>query len=287
MRILVILAHYFAAEAKPRHASTDGSREADRKAAVEAAIRSWRAHFGPSAMLDVGSRSFHMGPRSEDTVDIVVTTANEKHLMTSEFCTAMGVRVAKHTLDQPRMLGFTAQGLFAAWRNLYDLFVFSEDDLRINDPALIDKLVWFNRTFGPRRVLMPNRVELNPAGHAPKTYIDGDLAPALAADMKRHVPDEETLYGSPFGREGVFQRARNPHSGFYALTRDQLSYWMSQPHWLDRDCSFVSPLESAATLGIAKTFSIYKPFGASSGFLEIEHLDDRFSTMKLPVRDRL
>jgi len=116
MRILVILAHYFAAEAKPRHASTDGSREADRKAAVEAAIRSWRAHFGPSAMLDVGSRSFHMGPRSEDTVDIVVTTANEKHLMTSEFCTAMGVRVAKHTLDQPRMLGFTAQGLFAAWR---------------------------------------------------------------------------------------------------------------------------------------------------------------------------
>ncbi len=38
---------------------------------------------------------------------------------------------------------------------------------------------------------------------------------------------------------------------------------------------------------LAKTFSIYKPFGASSGFLEIEHLDDRFSTMKLPVRERL
>jgi hypothetical protein len=105
--------------------------------------------------------------------------------------------------------------------------------------------------------------------------------------MKSHVTDEDTLYGSPFGRTGVFQRARNPHSGFYALTRDQLSYWMSQPHWLDRDCSFVSPLESAATLGIAKTFSIYKPFGASSGFLEIEHLDDRFSTMNLPVRERL
>jgi len=266
MRILVIFAHYFAAEAKPRHASTDGSRQADRKAAVEGAIRSWRAHFGPSAMLDVGARSFHMGPRSEDTVDIVVTTTGEKHLMTPDFCTAMGVKVAKHNLEDPRMLGFTAQGLFSAWRNLYDLFVFSEDDLKINDPTFVDKLVWFNRTFGPRR---------------------GDLAPAVSDRLKAHVADEETLYGSPFGRNGVFQRARNPHSGFYALTRDQLSYWMSQPHWMDRDCSFVSALESAATLGIAKTFSIYKPFGASSGFLEIEHLDDRFSTMKLPVRERL
>ena len=62
---------------------------------------------------------------------------------------------------------------------------------------------------------------------------------------------------------------------------------MSQPHWMGGDCSFVSALESAATLGIAKTFSIYKPFGASSGFLEIEHPDDRISTMNLPVRARL
>ena len=147
MRILVIFAHYFSGEAKPRHASTDASRQADRKVAVESAIRSWRAHFGPSAMLDVGSRSFHMGPRSEDTVDIVVTTTGEKHLMTPDFCTAMGVRVAKHNLEDPRMLGFTAQGLFAGWRNLYDLFVFSEDYLKINDPAFVDKLAWFNRTF--------------------------------------------------------------------------------------------------------------------------------------------
>lgn len=194
-------------------------------------------------MLDVGLRSFLLAPRSEDTVDIVVSTTGEKHLMTPEFCASMGVKVAKHNLEDPRMLGFTAQALFASWRNQYDLFVFSEDDLKLNDPAMIDKLVWFNQTFGPRRILGPNRIELNPAGHAPKTYIDGDLAPAVAARMKAYVPDEEILYGSPFGRAGVFQRARNPHSGFYAVTRDQLSHWIAQPHWLDRDCSFVSPGE--------------------------------------------
>jgi hypothetical protein len=59
---------------------------------------------------------------------------------------------------------------------------------------------------------------------------------------------------------------------------------MAQPHFGDQDCSFVSPLESAATLGILKTFPIYKTFGRDMGWLEIEHLDTRFSGINLPGR---
>ncbi|CAN5526498.1 hypothetical protein BH10PSE5_BH10PSE5_04940 [soil metagenome] len=95
--------------------------------------------------------------------------------------------------------------------------------------------------------------------------------------------DDDALYGAPFGRQMVMRRARNRHSGFFALIRDQLNYWMRRPHWRDGDVSFISPLESAATLGVAKTFSIYKAYGRSAGFLEIEHLDSGFSSQKMPV----
>ncbi len=287
MRILLVFAHYFSGEDNPRHASTDLSRQDDRRLAIESAILAWRGHFGTTAVLDVGNKAFHLGPRSDHTVDIVVATTNDKHLMTPEFCAKAGAQVAKFEMDNPRMLGFKAQEVFASLRNSYDMFVFSEDDLKINDAQIVDKLAWFNQTFGYKRVLFPNRVEWNRAGPALKTYIDGDLAGRVSKVMKSFVADDEVLYGSPLGQPASFQRARNPHSGFFAVTRDQLSYWIDQPHWLDRDCNFVSPLESSATLGIAKTFSIYKPYGHSASFLEIEHLDSRFTGMKLPVRTRL
>ncbi|MFN8982736.1 MAG: calcium-binding protein, partial [Alphaproteobacteria bacterium] len=66
------------------------------------------------------------------------------------------------------------------------------------------------------------------------------------------------------------------------ITAEQLTHWMAQPNFGDLDCSLISPLESAATLGILKTFPIYKPFGRDLGWLEIEHLDTRFSGMNLP-----
>lgn len=47
--------------------------------------------------------------------------------------------------------------------------------------------------------------------------------------------------------------------------------------------SFVSPLESGATLGILKTFSIFKSTVPNLGYFEIENLDKKFSNMKLDV----
>jgi hypothetical protein len=50
-----------------------------------------------------------------------------------------------------------------------------------------------------------------------------------------------------------------------------MTYWAEQPHFLDRDASWCGPLESAATLGIMKTFRLYKPAPENLDFLEIEH----------------
>ena len=52
--------------------------------------------------------------------------------------------------------------------------------------------------------------------------------------------------------------------------------WASKPYFLDRDISFAGPLESAATLGIMKTFRVYKPAPASAGFFEIRHANARY-----------
>jgi hypothetical protein len=133
---------------------------------------------------------------------------------------------------------------------------------------------------------MPNRFEWNANGPATKTFIDGDLAPRATDKWVANLPDEDFLSERVFNRMVSFRRARNPHSGMHVLTREQLSYWMQQPHWADQDTSFVGPLESAATLGVLKTFAIYKPWGRSFGFLGVEHLDDRYSTLRTKVGDQ-
>ena len=54
---------------------------------------------------------------------------------------------------------------------------------------------------------------------------------------------------------------------------------MASSHWLDGDASFVSPLESAATLGIAKTFRLYKPVMAMGSWLELQHWGRSFHSL--------
>ncbi|MGU3594107.1 hypothetical protein ACLBYF_33935, partial [Methylobacterium brachiatum] len=122
---------------------------------------------------------------------------------------------------------------------------------------------WFTETFGPRRVLLPNRYEWNLQGPAPKTFIDGDLVPRLTDPWFEVLPDETFLQARVLGRLHAFERTRNPHSGFHTLTQAQLKHWMSLPHWGDEDVSFVSPLESTAALTLLKTFSVYKSYGPS------------------------
>ena len=55
-----------------------------------------------------------------------------------------------------------------------------------------------------------------------------------------------------------------------------MAYWASQPHFLDRDIRFIGPLESAATLGIVKTFRVYKTAPEQASFLEIQHFGAKF-----------
>jgi hypothetical protein len=284
MRILLTIAHFFRAEEGSNHSSTDAHRRDQRAAAIRSVIDAWRGHYGPVFNINVWHKRFEPMIGVDDQLDIIVLVNGDNHLMDPDYCRSRGVRLYDAKLDNPRMLGFTAHKLFADARNLYDVFAFSEDDLRLTGSDMIQRILAFQDDHGWRRVLFPNRFEFNPRGPALKTYIDGMLRPGLLAPFEAALPDERFLKGRQGARPIAFQRATNPHCGFFALTAQQLAHWMAQPQFGDQDCSFISPLESAATLGILKTFPIYKPFGRDMGWLEIEHLDTRFSGMNLPGR---
>jgi hypothetical protein len=90
------------------------------------------------------------------------------------------------------------------------------------------------------------------------------------------VSDRQFLESNLFGTTMRFERWPNPHSGSFFLTAAQMEKWASQPYFGDEDSSFAGPLESAASLGIIKTFRQYKPSPVNAGFLELEHLHPRY-----------
>jgi hypothetical protein len=152
----------------------------------------------------------------------------------------------------------------------YEYFGFMEDDLILSDPWFFQKLFWFNNELGNDVLLQPNRYEVGPLGLVDKAYIDGDL-PERACAAFQDVSDRPTLTGFMLGLSIAFLRARNPHAGCFFLNRSQMEYWTARPWFLDRSAQFVGPLESAATLGIMRTFRIYKPAPENASFLELAH----------------
>lgn len=278
MNVLLAVAHYYRAKEDSSHTSTDPDRREIRAAAIRQVVQAWRGHLGMAATLNVQRPAYEATSGMEHGLDIVVLTHEDDHLLDQAFIEKHRVRLIKVKAQDPLMVPFGAWNLFADVRNNYDMFVYSEDDLRPADGCLLGKIAGFVETFGWRRVVLPNRYEWNLRGPALKTFIDGDLKPHVTQRYVDALPDEPFLRQRVPGRDITFRRASNPHAGFFAVTREQLHHWMAQPHFRERDTSFVGPLESAATLGLLKTFPIYKAFGHDTGWLEIQHLDDRFST---------
>ncbi|HEY4250448.1 MAG TPA: hypothetical protein VGM87_04590 [Roseomonas sp.] len=283
MRILVTVAHFYRPEEPPPRSSADATRRDLRAAAIRSLIGSYRGHYGPTQVANVGERRYEPLRGAASVLDIVALVAGEDHLLSAEDSQRLGCLVVDAKPADPLKLGFAAHRLMADHRHGYDLFVFTEDDLRIAEASFFDKILSFQEAFGPSRVLFPNRYEWNPRANALKTFIDGDLRRDVVAPYEAALPDAPFLCQPALGRSVTHRRAANPHAGFFAITAAQLAHWIRQPWFGDEDGSFVSPLESAATLGILKTFPIYKPFGPDMGWLQIEHLDNQYSALNLPV----
>lgn len=278
MRILFTIAHFF----NPNPEGIHGSQNQDpqlRIQALTACIASLHHLFGKSqCIIDIGQRvALPANHFQAHDIDIIVCTSKDYHLLDR---LPLSSHLYKHyrTQAEPMLLGFECQSLMRDCLGSYEYFCYLEDDLILHDPWFFVKLGWFSKQCGYLNLLQPNRYEVGLNLPVGKAYVDGDLLPRVTENFQ-NVEDDPELSGQIMNAPVVFRRTLNPHSGCYFLNVEQMNHWAQQPYFLDRDTSFVGPLESAATLGIMRTFRIYKPGPAYAGFLEIQHFGAAFLSL--------
>lgn len=274
MKILVTIAHYY----KPS-GGFYGSHRADPKPRIQAltrAIGALHRDFGPKQGL-LFPPTRQLLPSSADVtgkLDIVVCTVGDDHLLAE--IPAHLYRQHK-TSAEPLYLAYEAHGVLKEALGHYDYYCYLEDDIYLSDPYFFAKLEWFNKIGGEKAVLQPNRYEASVTDKVHKLYIDCPLnKPEQGEKWQENLKRRPKLEGRFLDRKIVFQRVNNPHAGCFFLTEAQLRRWVKQPHFTDRLKDFGGPLESAATLGIMRTFDSYKPARENASFLEVEHLHHRY-----------
>jgi hypothetical protein len=275
MRILFAIPHYVRppAEGRPgegRYAALNAGPD-QRAAALAACLSALHALFSPGrCLIDHGSKTARVVAAAvPHTLDVVLCTTGGRHALDR---LSFEPRYFSHreTAAEPELLGFACHDVLAERLGGYDYYCYLEDDLVLHDPWFFLKLAWFSAGAGDDRVLQPNRFEAGLGYPTPKVYVDGDLAPHCTAPFIR-AGDTPLEALDVLGQRVVFERARNPHSGCFFLNARQMAHWVRQPHYADRQSRFIGPLETAATLGILRTFVVYKPAGPCADFLEVQH----------------
>lgn len=274
IRTLIAIPH-FAEGGGGYYGSTSADRGA-RAAALGETITALHRSLGAQQSLLLNRRAnlrTRANRAAQAVLDIVVVTTGDRHAL--EFLRLPGGTWRQRaTGAEPVLLGFECHAVLAQHLDGYDWFGYLEDDLLIEDPLFLAKLAWFQELAGPQALLLPNRYEVLP-DQPEKLYIDGHVDPDFAGRWQ-NVREQPRLSGSVLGMPVTFWRPNNPHAGCFMLSAPQMRHWTQQPHFLDRDTAFAGPLESAATLGVLKTFRIYKPAPDAAGFLEIRHRNNRY-----------
>ncbi|MGL5058613.1 MAG: calcium-binding protein [Microcoleus sp.] len=275
MRILFTIAHFFNPNGDGKHASQRNDPQ-PRVTGLTACVTSLQALYGKSqCMIHIGEcATIPANQEQSCEIDIVICTTQGYHLLPQ---LPLRPKSFMHhaTKVEPMLLGFECQAVLRACLDKYDYFCYLEDDLILHDPWFFRKLNWFTNHGGSGNLLQPNRYEVSPQGPVFKAYIDGDLVQYATAKFQ-NVEEQRRLFGKIMEQPIAFERSLNPHSGCYFLNQEQMAHWVKQPYFLDRDTSFVGPLESAATLGIMRTFRVYKPSAAYASFLEVQHFGMSF-----------
>lgn len=284
MRLLFAIPHFFGAgpPGKPGHGSL-GPDPAPRLRALTDCLANLQQLFGrPQCVIDIARRT--TTPTNHLTAlvaDVVVCTTGANHLL-ERVPLGPGYFTHRPTDAAPPLLGFECHAALREWLGVYDFYCYLEDDLLIRDPLFFVKLAWFNRAFGDAAVLMPNRYEVARDRIVHKAYVDGPVRPRASAAYQ-DVAAEPELAAEALGVRWAFRRTTNPHCGGFFLTARQMAAWSAAPHFLDGDTRFIGPLESAATLGVMRTFRVYKPADENAAFLELEHAGGGFlGRIKLP-----
>ena len=277
MRILVAVVHYWDPDGNGQHGSLRPNAR-PRIEAFQQQLLSLMRLSQRQAQLTMETLTADPANKAfQHQIDIKVVTDGKHHVLDQldpPFRGLFQMIVAKP--ESPKHLGFEAQKFLASrLHECYDFYAYFEDDLIVLDPGFFRKIDWFCGQAGDDCVLLPHRVEFSSVPDViDRFFIDG---PMPEADLRKVIPDPSPTIGSPYpGGTVYFESPRNPHSGCFVLSGEQLQHWTQQSCWQDGDCSLISPLESAASLGIAKTFRLFKPMMANASWLEIQHWGTNF-----------
>ena len=277
MRILLAIVHHWNPQGGGQHQSLRADPQPRIEALQQQLLCLRRLGRGQS-MLHMQDRAVYPANDAfRHSIDVKLITDGEHHVLDRLPESYQGC--FEHVATQPahsKLLGFEAQRVLAdALPEDYDLYGYLEDDLLIHDPCFFQKIHWFTELMGPECLLLPQRLEFSPVPHrVDRFYIDGPIA---EADLRPLVPQAGPVRLVQWaGTQIPFEPPLNPHAGCFFLSHGQLSHWVQQPWWQDGDTSFISPLESAATLGIAKSFELFKPCLSHAAWLEVQHYGTSF-----------
>ncbi len=276
LKILATIAHFYDAGGNGFYGST-GPNSKPRSDALRTCVAALHQTLGPNqlTLLELRKPVLAQANTAERyDIDVVICTTGAKHLI-QEISLPPSHFEHRETKAEPMMLGFECHEVLRERLGQYDFYCYFEDDLVLSDPWFFVKLRWFAAHVGNDALLMPNRFELSATEPVQKLYIDGHFSTKFASAWQ-DIADRPAVNGRVLDTKVAFERPTNPHAGCFFLNRAQMDYWANRPYFLDRDISFIGPLESAATLGVMKTFRIYKPAPAHAGFLEILHANNRY-----------
>jgi len=281
MKILVAIVHHWNPAGGGRHASLRSKLE-PRLYGLQDQLLSLRRMDSRQGVLNIANKSVDDANQSlRHNFTIKVVTDGCHHVLGSmEKCYLEMVDEIATSPPNAMQLGFEAHQVLADHLDQdYDLYAYFEDDLIIHDPLFFHKIFWFQNIVGSHAVLMPHRYEAfwKPVDTVDRFYIDG---PMEDHELKALIPDPPLpLSTSLPGGQVTFASPKNPHSGCFVLSKSQMLHWSRQSWFMDRDCSLISPLESAATLGLTKTFKLFKPHFSYAAFLELQHWGTSFRSL--------
>lgn len=275
-RFLFTIPHYFSRPAGGTWHGSQSGRAAWRATVLRKTVLSLHQTFGAAqCMMQLDRRETQAANGSlRGEVTVLICTSGDSHLLDqTDLPAALYQQIPCD--DPPEQLGYACHGELQQRLGDADWFAYLEDDVLLQDSLFFQKLSWFSQLAGPAALLLPNRFEVDAGPHVHRAYVDGDLRAATTARWQDPAVQPE-VRGNSFGQPVRFVRPSNPHAGCFFLRRDQLAGWAQQPYFLDRSEAFIGPLESTATLGIMRTFQIYKPAIESAGFLEVQHQSKQF-----------
>lgn len=201
-------------------------------------------------------------------LELVVNTMPGRHF-TTRLPEHLHGRVLVHEREvaEPMLLGFAAQEEFVSRAETADWFLYLEDDILLEDSLVLDKLSYFSENAPRDALLLPHRYEF---WRGRRLYID------LVSKASPEICSWNRLTMLEVGG-WKFAEFENPHCGFYALSRTQLQRWLATGRRWYGKISHVAARESAATGCLAEAFRLYKPHPANMSFLEVRHLDTKYS----------